>query len=105
MQTIIIKLDSEKMENPDLSICYDIPDRIQVYSNGKICDNGYDYLENPNEIGIWLETEAAEENWQTIVSLFREEKIRENDLSKSAEIYISECETDEIENCRRVYPE
>ena len=33
MQTIIIKLDSKKPENPDPDILYDLPDRIAEYTD------------------------------------------------------------------------
>jgi hypothetical protein len=61
MQTIIIVLDSTKMSNPDLDICYSLPDRIEFLTDGRVRDNGYDYLPG-TEIGIWLETEDAEAN-------------------------------------------
>lgn len=33
METIIIKLDSKKLENPDLDMRYDLPDRIAEYTD------------------------------------------------------------------------
>ena len=68
MQTIIIVLDSKKMNNPDLDIRYVLPDRIEEYSNGLIRDNGYDYISN-NELGIWLETERIRQRiiWHLII--------------------------------------
>ena len=45
MQTIIIVLNPAKLENPDLDLRYDIPDRIHEVSNGAIQDNGYDYID------------------------------------------------------------
>ena len=44
MQTIIITLDSRKMDNPDLDIRYILPDRIDEYTEGQITDNGFDYI-------------------------------------------------------------
>ena len=44
MQTIIIVLDSTKMNNPNLDICYSLPDRIESFTNGRVRDNGYDYI-------------------------------------------------------------
>ncbi|WP_033168043.1 hypothetical protein [Clostridium sp. KNHs205] len=103
MQTIIIKLHPEKLENADLDLRYLVPDRIEEISNGLVQDNGYDYLKN-NTLGLWLKTESAICTYPMIIKLFREEKIIENDLSLSAEIYISEKDTDELENCRLVFP-
>lgn len=44
MQTIIIVVDSRKLENPDLDILYKLSDCLDEYSNHRISDNGYDYL-------------------------------------------------------------
>jgi len=109
MQTIIIVLNPAKLENPDLDLRYDIPDRIGEISNGAIQDNGYDYIDTEDGqpgplMGIWLKTESADQNWPMIMKLFQTEKFKGNDLSLSAEIYISENDTEEIENCTLVAP-
>ena len=106
MQTIIIVLNSTKLENPDLDLRYCIPDRIEEVSNGTVQDNGYDFIDSEDGqlMGIWLTTESASENWYLIVKLFQEEKFKENDLSASAQIFISENDTDDIENCTLVFP-
>ncbi len=103
MQTIIIVLDSEKMVNPDLDIRYTLPKRIEEYTNNIIKDNGYDYLSNA-KLGLWLETEDAANNVEKIIQLIKKECFIENDLSQVAEIFISEEECAEIEQCRKVYP-
>ncbi|MCI8947620.1 MAG: hypothetical protein HFI91_11310 [Lachnospiraceae bacterium] len=109
MQTIVIVLNPGKLENPDLDLRYQIPDRIEELSGGLIKDNGYDYIDTEDGqpgplLGIWLETESADENWPVIVKLFQEEKFKGNDLSKAAEIFISENDTEDIENCTLVFP-
>jgi hypothetical protein len=110
MQTIIIVLSPAKLKNPDLDLRYCIPDRIEEVSNGTIQDNGYDYIDaeegQPGPLmGIWLKTESARAGLPVIIKLFQEERFKENDLSASAEIYISENDTEDIENCTLVYPE
>ncbi len=110
MQTIMIVLSPEKLENPDLDLRYCIPDRIEEVSDGAIQDNGYDYLDTEDEqsgplLGIWLETESASKNWPIIKKLFQDEKFKGNDLSKSAEIYISENDTEDLKKCTLVFPE
>ena len=109
MQTIVIVLNPGKLENPDLDLRYQIPDRIEELSGGLIKDNGYGYIDTEDGqpgplLGIWLETESADENWPVIVKLFQEEKFKGNDLSKAAEIFISENDTEDIENCTLVFP-
>lgn len=104
MQTIIITLDSRKMDNPDLDIRYILPDRIDEYTDGQITDNGFDYITG-DIMGIWLETENASENVVKVISLIESEEILDNDLSRAAEVFISEEECAELEQCKRVYPE
>lgn len=104
MQTIIITLDSRKMDNPDLDIRYILPDRIDEYTDGQITDNGFDYITG-DIMGIWLETENATENVDKVISLIESEEILDNDLSRAAEVFISEEECAELEHCKRIYPE
>ena len=109
MQTIIIVLNPAKLKNPDLDLRYCISDRIEEVSNGAIQDNGYDYIDTEEGqpgplMGIWLETESAKERFPVIIKLFQEERFKENDLSMAAEIYISENDTEDLENCTLVYP-
>lgn len=110
MQTIIVLLTPGKLENPDMDLCYCVPDRIEEVSGSVIQSNGYDFLDaeegQPGPLmGIWLKTENAGENWPVIKKLFQSEKFKDNDLSESAQIYISENDTDDIENCILVFPE
>ena len=110
MQTIIILLNPEKLENPDLDLRYRVPDRIEEASHSSIQDNGYDYIDVEDGqagplMGIWLETENAAEHWPIIRELFQNEQFMGNDLSLSAQIYISENDTDDLENCSLVFPE
>lgn len=109
MQTIIVLLNPGKLENPDMDLCYCVPDRIEEISNSVIQGNYYDYIDTEEGqpgplMGIWLETENASENWTMISELFQNETFKGNDLSKSAQIYISENDTDELENCTLVFP-
>lgn len=99
MQTIVIKLDSRKLKNTDLDIRYNLPDCIEKYTNGRITDNGYDYITN-YELGIWLETENSEESVLSVVEVIK----NDGNLSQSAEIYISSEENADLKKCIKVYP-
>lgn len=96
MQTIIIKLDSRKMENPDLDIRYTLPERIEKITSGRITDNGYDYITD-YELGIWLATDNALEMFPVVADL-----IRNDSNLQSAEIYVSETENAELCECKKV---
>ena len=109
MQTIILLLNPGKLDNPDMDLRYCIPDRIEEVSASLIKDNGYDYIDaeagEPGPLmGIWLETENANESWHIVSELLQNETFLENDLSLSAQIYISEHETADLEDCVLVYP-
>lgn len=101
MQTIVIVLDSKKMSNPDLDICYLLPERIEEYTNGQIKDNGYEYL-SKTEIGFWLDTDDAEKNVRSVIDLLNTEKFLENDLSKNTEIYISPEDCADLDKCKKI---
>lgn len=110
MQTIIVKLLPGNLENPDLDIRYHLPDAVKEYTNNRIRDNGYDYLDEDDEaggdaLGIWLACENAAEDVKDVIALMKQQRICDNDLSRSAEIYISEKESDDINNCRKIYPQ
>ena len=103
MQTIIIVLNAERMPNPDLDIRYSLPERIEEYTNNQVKDNGYDYISD-TELGLWLETDNSVNNSKKIIQLINTERFLENDLSKVAEIYISDEECASFENCCKIYP-
>ena len=56
-------------------------------------------------MGIWLTTVDAQANWPIVLDLLRSEQFKGNDLSISAQIYISQRDTDELENCTLVFPQ
>lgn len=96
MQTIVIKLDSRKMKNPDLDIRYTLPDILERITSGRISDNGYDYI-TEYELGIWLETDNATEMLPVVSDL-----IGSDSNLQSAEIYISDRENAELCECTKV---
>ncbi|MCR5541970.1 MAG: hypothetical protein K6F71_14280 [Ruminococcus sp.] len=104
MQTIIVLLDSRKMENPDLDVISLLPVRVEEVTDNKVYDNGFDYI-NDDVIGVWLETENADEGVKSVIELIKTEKFADNDLSKTAEILVSVEDCAEIEKCRKVFPE
>lgn len=109
MQTIIILLDPAKLENPDLDLRYYIPECIEELSEGRIISDGYDFINTEIErndiLAIWLKTEDASKNWHMISELLKNEPMKGNDLSKSAQIYISQQPEDDLRNCSLVYSE
>ena len=100
MQTIIIKLDSEKLINADLDMRYKVPDYIETYTDGVVTDNGYDYVnESGTELAIWLDTKDAAAQVQNVIHCLKTKRFCGNDLSQTAQIYISEQDCAELEKC------
>ena len=77
MQTIIIKLDSEKLINADLDMRYKVPDYIETYTDGVVTDNGYDYVnESGTELAIWLDTKDAAAQVQNVIHCLKTKRRR-----------------------------
>ena len=94
------------MDNPDLDIRYTLPDRIEEWSQGAVQDNGYDYVDEEGHIlAVWLKTEDAEGWWPKILELLKTEKFEDNDLSRSAQVLVSEKPNAELAGCGQVWPE
>ena len=54
---------------------------------------------------LFRSTKSATEGWPQVLKLLREETFLDNDLSQSAELYISTEDAAAFEDCIRVYPE
>lgn len=110
MQTIIVLLNPGKLENADMDLSYSVPDRIEEVSGSLIQSNRYDFIDTEDGepgplMGICLEAENASESWHIVSELLQSEKFIGNDLSLSAQIYISEKETADLEDCMPVFPQ
>lgn len=104
MQTIVLKLNPTLLTNPDLDLRYEIPEAIEIYTQGKIVERGYDYLEDENNsMTIWLGCGDANIAYLDVLECFKQQKILDNDLSQAVEIYISEDEDTDFAKCTLVY--
>ncbi len=103
MQTIIIVLDPEKLENPVSDLSYCVPVEMENATDDKVRDNGFEYFDD-DRMGIWLETENAEEYYPKVIKVLKDKNICDNDLSLTAEVYISEEDCADLEKCQKVYP-
>lgn len=104
MQTIIVKLDIKKLTNVDFGISDCIVERAEKCSDGAITDGDYGYFSPDGSAAVWLSAQNAKEGAELLVKLFHSEKLLENDLTKAAEIYISEQERALLFDCTKVYP-
>lgn len=108
--TIVIVLAPGTLENPDLDLRYNLPARIEAATEGAVRDGGYDYIDPPPGqpgplMGLFLRTgEPAAGLWPKVLELLQRERFLNNDLSQSAEIYISSGSRAKLADCVRVYP-
>ena len=61
MTSIIIRLKASELENPDLDIRYELPDRIASVSDGRLSDDGYDYGADSDELYLFLKASDPED--------------------------------------------
>lgn len=104
MQTIIVKIDIKKLTNVDLGISDRIVERAEKASGGTIIDGDYGYFSPDGSAAVWLSAENAAEGAELLIKLFQSELFLKNDLTKAAEIHISESEKALLFDCERVYP-
>ncbi len=103
MQTIIVTLNIKKLAKIDFGIHDCIVERVSEVSSGTVVDGENGYF-SPTGVGVWLAAENAKEGAELLVKLFESEKFCGNDLTKAAEIYISDSEKALLFDCERVYP-
>lgn len=102
MQTILIKISPEYLDNPDLELCNVVPFQIETYTNLKVTSKESSFL-NFQSLGLWFITENALDQYPKIVELFHQVKFLKNDLTKAVSLYICDKETEKIEDCQLVY--
>lgn len=77
---IIVELDPERLENPDLDLRYALPDLLAERSHGTIRDEGYDYVPNSNLLRLFLNARDREIALKCIVEVIETERLLENNL-------------------------
>ena len=96
MGSILIKLNPEKLVNPDLDLRYTIPDKIIEMMDGKVSDDGYDYLDDDvNSIGIFLNSDNAKVDVVAVLEILKSNLFQNNNIYDTAEISI--CETNDCD--------
>ncbi|HMA92782.1 MAG TPA: hypothetical protein VKP30_08855 [Polyangiaceae bacterium] len=104
MPSIVIRLDPERLQNPDLDLRYMIPDQLAARSSGLIADDGYDYEPENNVMQIYLRTTNLEFAVPLVVEMLETECVLGNILATSAQIGISDAEAVNTNEFRVIYP-
>ena len=100
MTWIIIELNPEKLENPDLDIRYRLPDLIIERCSGAAEDGGYTYAGDRPDMYIVLETLDVARVLDETLSIIRNEVILDNDLREAARVGVKNGD-----DFQTVYPE
>lgn len=85
------------MENPDLDIRYEIPDRVAEYTNGAVFDEGFDYIDG-DALVIYLGM-PSEEQIAKILNFLRDEEFCGNRILNCAKVGL-----DSGSGFRTIYP-
>jgi len=91
MGHIAIRLNPEKMSNPDLDVRYELPDLVNERTDGRIRDDGYDYAsEDDNTLIVYLACASPVADVQEVIRILREYEVCGNRVLDSAVVGISE---------------
>jgi len=101
MTSIVIKLSSRTLPNPDLDLRYLIPDLLKERSQETIKDDGYDYGPNDSSnLYLFLTTDNPEKAVTCITEVVERETVLDNRLADHVVVAIREGESFKV-----VYPE
>lgn len=93
MGSIGIKLDSSKMNNPDLDLRYIIPDKIEGLTKGAVKDDGYDYsADKTNSIIIFLNCVNPKKYVNEVLDILRNEDFLDNNIYEVGVVAIDDGE-------------
>src|SRR5215813_3752830 len=100
MTSIVIKLSSRTLPNPDLDLRYVIPDLLKERSAGIIRDDGYDYGSNDSSnLYLFLTTDNLDKAVACITEVVDHETVLDNRLADHVVVAIREGESFKV-----VYP-
>jgi hypothetical protein len=102
MGHIAIRLNPEKMSNPDLDIRYKLPDVVNEHTEGRVRDDGYDYAsESDKTLIVYLSCASPVADVQEVIRILRDNEVCGNRVLDSAVVGISE----DSRNFKIVHPD
>lgn len=105
MPSLVIRLDPALLPNPDTDLRYDIPDRLQVDTNGLVEDGGFDYEAGTDAMLIYLETTDLPAALNAVVAFLRSEALQGTDLAEAATVGVSDEDADVSREYTVAFPE
>jgi hypothetical protein len=80
MNTIIIRMDPQLLNNPDADMRYRLPDLLAERSGGIISDDGYDYVGVQPLLVLFLKTSELEQALKSVLDVIENVRVLDNDL-------------------------
>ncbi|HEY0591021.1 MAG TPA: hypothetical protein VGE86_03555 [Thermoanaerobaculia bacterium] len=105
MPSIVIRLDPELLDDPNLDLRYRIPDMIAARSSGLVAGDGYDYEEETDAMQIYLQAADLDAALPLVIAFLRTEHLFGNDLASAATVGISDADAVDTTEFRAVFPE
>jgi hypothetical protein len=94
MTDLVLTLNPQQLENPDLDLRYVVPDLMSARSNGNIRDEGYDYEDQQGSssplMAIFLSVIDLPAALKTIGQVLSDEDVLGNRLAPAAALYLRE---------------
>lgn len=89
MHSLALRLDPQRLANPDLDIRYVLPDLLAERSGGVIQDDGYDYAGGrPPYLVLFLKATDLESATALIRDVIENKRILDNDLRAAVAVAI-----------------
>ena len=102
MGHIAIRLNPQKLTNPDLDIRYALPDLVNEHTGDRVKDDGYDYdSDTDNTLIVYLACAGPAADVQEVIRILRDHEVCGNKVLDSAVIGIS----DDSRNFKIVHPD
>lgn len=100
MGSIAIKLNPQKLTNPDTDLCYIISNMIEKETSGKVTDNGYDYLDDEvTSMAIFLKSSSPKDDIAAVFDILKRNTFKGNQIYDIAEFFISDQTDEELDAC------
>lgn len=104
MPTVVIRIDPEELEDPDLDLRYEIPDLLEQRSGGCLSDRGYTHDWDTDALLLFLAATDVAQALPFVISLLEHDRLHGNDLAAAAMVGTSEREVADVERLEVVYP-
>ena len=88
MATILVRLDSRRLSNPDVNIRYVLPDLLVERSAGVISDDGYDFVGEESFLVLFLKAFHLEAALACVLDVVENVRVLDNDLRSAAVVAV-----------------